>query len=356
MKAKLALLILGTFLPILLIAQTAELEPAASTVRQDSLIEVATGLHDMGNFDEAIKFYKSVLEENPANITALYEMSFSYFAKGDYGNCIKYSAEGLKYKSKLLPLFYMNMGSSLDIQGQTNEAIKVFENGIRIEPDNYLLRYNLALACFNKKDYEKAVEAVQSALKLKPTHPGSNLLLGTIYMNSGKKVAAVLAFSRFLSLEPATGRSGAVMQYIEQILASYVTKKDSMNFNISINPNAADEVNGDLGILETALALSHAARNIDKSEANSEIKSRIKEFKSLFRIMSETAGKQERKGFVWEYYAPYFIDLEKQGLTEAFVYYIYNCSGQDEIKNWIGNNTGEINKLIAWNKSYTSGK
>jgi hypothetical protein len=58
-------------------AQVTRVEPQPSTHRQDSLISVATGLHDDGNYDDAIAMYRRVLEENSSNVTALYEISYS---------------------------------------------------------------------------------------------------------------------------------------------------------------------------------------------------------------------------------------------------------------------------------------
>lgn len=360
MKTRIALLTLFTIFSLKLFAQTEGLQPVPSTERQDSLIEVATGLHDEGKYDEAIGLYKEVLQENPANITALYEISFSYFAKGDHDNSIKYASEGIKYKSKLLPLFYMNMGSSLDIQGKTDEAIKVYEEGITIQPNHYLLRYNLALALFNKKEYDKVLGTLHQGLKMNPSHPSSNLLLGNTYMTMGKGIPAIFAFMRFLVLEPKTGRSVNAVHDLEQILSSYVTRKDSMNIDITVRPDS-DEVNGDLSALETGIAMAHASQFIGndiskvvdiKEMKKSEIKFRVEEFQTLFSMMSEISEKQKHGGFIWEYYAPYFIDLQKQGYTEAFIYYIYNCSGQEEIKNWMAENKDKVRDFITWNKSY----
>lgn len=360
MKTRLAILTLCTIFSLRLFAQTEGLQPVPSTEKQDSLIEVATALHDEGKYDEAIDLYKKVLQENPANVTALYEITFSYFAKGDHDNSIKYSSEGMKYKSKLLPLFYMNMGSSLDIQGKIDEAIKVYEDGISIQPNHYLLRYNLALTLFKKQEYDKVLGSLHYGLKLNASHPSSNLLLGNTYMTLGKGVPAILAFMRFLVLEPQTGRSSNAVNNLEQILSSYVTRKDSMNINITVNTDS-DAVSGDLNALETGIALAHATQFIGNDVSKtvkipeikkSEIQFRVEEFQSLFNIMSELSEKKKHSGFVWEYYAPYFIDLQKQGHTEAFIYYIYNCSGQEEVKNWMAQNKNKVRDFMTWNKSY----
>src|SRR2546427_6308875 len=61
-----------------------KLDPIPSTERQSQLIKEGVALHDRGDYDGAVSRYAEVLRENPNNISALYEMSYSYFVKKDY--------------------------------------------------------------------------------------------------------------------------------------------------------------------------------------------------------------------------------------------------------------------------------
>src|ERR1700674_4851872 len=60
-----------------------KLEPTPSTESQKQLIKEGVALHDQGDYDAAISRYEQVLRENPKNVEALYEMSFSYYLKKD---------------------------------------------------------------------------------------------------------------------------------------------------------------------------------------------------------------------------------------------------------------------------------
>ena len=66
-----------------------KLEPAPPTDSQKQLIREGIALHDKGDYDGAISRYEAVLRENPNNVQALHEMSFSYFAKKDYQKSIE---------------------------------------------------------------------------------------------------------------------------------------------------------------------------------------------------------------------------------------------------------------------------
>ena len=60
------------------------LTPAPQTDRHRELLREAVRLHDKGNYDGAIAGYLEILKANPEDTSALYELGFSYSAKGEY--------------------------------------------------------------------------------------------------------------------------------------------------------------------------------------------------------------------------------------------------------------------------------
>src|SRR5512143_646712 len=73
--------------------------------------------------------------------------------------------------------------------------------------EDSLLHYNLGLAYYRNSDLQAAREHLQSAMKANPTHATSHLVLGHVYRAMNKRIPAIFAFSRFLVLEPNSGRS-----------------------------------------------------------------------------------------------------------------------------------------------------
>ena len=86
-------------------------------------------LHDKGQFDQAIAKYQEVLARSPSNATALFEMAYSYLAKKDYDKSFETARRGSEFKSELLPMFYDVMASSLDGQGQPQQAVEIVQEG-----------------------------------------------------------------------------------------------------------------------------------------------------------------------------------------------------------------------------------
>ncbi|MFH1197968.1 MAG: tetratricopeptide repeat protein [bacterium] len=330
-------------------AQDSLLTPSASTAKQDSLIKIGIALHDKGKFNEAIQAYESVLDENPSNTEALYEISYSCFANRDYDAAADYARDGLKYDSKYRPLFYLNLGNALDNLEEPQEAIEAYNKGMEIEPSYYLFPYNLGLTYYGIKNVDSARICFQSALKLNPQHPGSHLALANLYDFMNKNVPAVLAFSRFLILEPYSKRSPEAFDVMQQILSESV--KLSASVTITVSPDS-DAIDGDLRSLEVSLGLVHAARYSKTEEEKSEVQWLVYEFDKFFALMNNLSEKKAYPGFIWNYYVPYFTEMYRNRFTETFVHLILLCTDNDEVKTWIGSNAEMVTAFIEWNKGY----
>jgi len=345
-------IILGLFY-LQLQAQTPLLKPQSSNSEQDSLINIGTSLHDQGKYDEAISTYQDVLKRNPSNTVALYELSYTLFAKKDYNGAIQYSTEGAKYQSKHLSLFYLNIGSALDDLGKSDEAISTYHQGIQIDPMFHLFPYNLGLVFYRKNLLDSARFYYQKALELNPAHSSSNLALSMTYRDMGKKIPRLLALSRFLILEPTSQRSNDALNQLQSVLNKFVSvdKSNSQNINISVTPDS-DAVDGYMTVLDLSLAMTQATRHTDKGKGKTDLQWTVYTFQSFFQIMLELTEKESFDGFCWKYYAPYFIEMQRRGFTEAFVYLISRCSETEEVNNWFKSNTDKAKEFIAWNKSY----
>lgn len=176
--------------------------PATPTDEQK--IEIAKGarLHDQGNYIEAIAHFNQVLAESPDNVLAMHELAFSYFTAKEYEKALETARRGAQYKSPLLPRFYAMIGNCLDELGRREEAIELYKAGIERAPENSLLHFNLGISSMRVGDGPLARSEMEQAVSLDPNHVSSHFFLARLYQSQGYRVPAVLAFSRFLLLEP----------------------------------------------------------------------------------------------------------------------------------------------------------
>jgi hypothetical protein len=75
--------------------------------------------------------------------------------------------------------------------------------------------------------------------------------------------------------------------------------------------------------------------------------------KSFFQIMLEMVGREQAKlKFTGDYYVPCFIEMQKQGQVETFVYIIHAGSKDKEVGTWLDANMTKVRAFLDWNKQY----
>jgi tetratricopeptide (TPR) repeat protein len=65
---------------------------------------------------------------------------------------------------------YLNKAMALGKEQKYAEAILEMQKGLEVDPDNAEIWYNIGGAYYTVKDYQKALEAWEKTLQLKPDH------------------------------------------------------------------------------------------------------------------------------------------------------------------------------------------
>lgn len=87
-------------------------------------------------------------------------------------------------------------------RGNINEALRCFDESIRINPAFELAWFNKALAFFNLKKYDEALKYVNKALELKPKWVEALILKGMILINMGLNEDALRYLEKAISIDP----------------------------------------------------------------------------------------------------------------------------------------------------------
>lgn len=326
--------------------------PVQAQPEQEALLNEGVKLHDSGDYDGAIKKYESILSANPDNISAIYETGFSYFAKKDYKKALEMSQKGSEYASDLLPQFYMQIASCSNQLGDSKKAIDIYKKTIKEFPQTRLLNFNLAIAYVKLKKEDLAISSLKDELYLTPAHPTSHLLLGQLFRGNDYRIPAIFALSRFLVLEPQSGRSVDALAALQKLINGGVVAKDEKNIQIFIDPKEKKD-EGDFGSLQMALSVVSAGRFLEKNAKKSALEKEVEQFTGFFQIMLEMVGKEQSKlKFTGDYYVPYFLAMQKQGHVETFVYLIHSGNSDKEVGAWLDANMGKVRAFVEWNKQY----
>jgi tetratricopeptide (TPR) repeat protein len=99
-------------------------------------------------------------------------------------------------------LAHVNLGIALAGKGRPDEAIRQFQEAIRLKPDGVKAYYNLGTALLKKGQIDEAIRQFQETIRLKPDYAQAHNSLGIALARKGQLADAILQFQEALRLKP----------------------------------------------------------------------------------------------------------------------------------------------------------
>jgi tetratricopeptide (TPR) repeat protein len=329
--------------------------PTEATAEQKQLINDGVKLHDLKQYDEAIKKYEQVLKQNPTNDEALYEMALSFYNKNDTKNAVEAAYKLIQFKSNLGILGYGLIANILDDAGKPKDAVEVYqkaikqlENDAEFKPHLSNLYYNLGITYFRQKLYKEAREAEKKAVLLNFAYPSPNYLLAVVYQGTKYKVPALLAAARLISLEINTDRTKKSVDIFLSVLNGAKKDEKTGNINIFLDMNAPKD-EGDFGMYDLLLGtLTTVKAEKDKNKTENEIFADAVD--TMISLLSE--DKKLNSTFVGKTYIPFMAEMKSKGFSKTFAYLILQQSGNKAAQIWLNDNNQQGINFINWAKNY----
>ncbi len=321
----------------------------------DGLVQAGVILQDAGQADSAIAKYRQALELDKDNLLALEEMSYSFLSAGKYDESIGYAKAAIRTHpgDPELQTVYVSYGNALDGLGKTEKAIAIYNEGIKRFPVYYLLYFNRGISQNTLHKTDEAERSFQKSVSLNPDHPGSHHAIGHLLFNKNN-IPALLAFCRFLALEPAGRRAADNLENIQKLIRAHVTKSPEDRISVNISPDLLDtkktNQQNNFSSAELMLALSSAMDNDSSNINKTAVEKFIRKFSALCAYFKET--EKNGYGFYWDFYVPYFIEMNEKGLVETFAYIAFSSSKTPEVKEWMDAHQTEIDHFHTWSKGF----
>ena len=333
------------------------LTPSPLTPTQQKTLQEGVKLHDEKKYEEAIAKYKSILDENPECVAAMYELALTLEHKGEKLASMELANKGTKYISPELPLFYVLIANNLDDLGKPDDAIKIYLDGIKILEGNKdfgsyraSLEFNLGVTYLRQKKYTEARTVLKNAVEDNYSYPSPHFLLSYVYNGTKYKIPAFLAAARFISLEFSTQRTGTAVGIITEVLKPAAKDPKTGNINIFMDMNAPKD-EGDFGIFDLLLGTLTTVRG-DDDKGKSDNQMFIEAISSVIAILAE--DKKMQKTFIGKNYVPFMSDLKKNGHIDALgnmILYIKDNKNADAAK-WVAANDAKLSAFLKWAKEY----
>ncbi|MFO7707025.1 MAG: tetratricopeptide repeat protein [Desulfobacterales bacterium] len=184
-----------------------ELDAAASGQRNPAAAEAARNLGEAylagGNLIAALQQLKRAEMLNPEDHITMYDIGLVYYYRGRYDQAVEYLQQAIKLKPGYAPAIN-SLGNAYSAMGEWDKAIEAYE---RIIEDAFygtphFALSNMALAYYNKKDFDQAERHFQEALKMNPDFINALGGLGILYIEQGRYEEAVSKLERAVRKEP----------------------------------------------------------------------------------------------------------------------------------------------------------
>ena len=159
------------------------------------------------DYPKAIKAFRKVLEINPGSKEALNALGWCYYITGD----IEASGQIYKRASRLDSGYFRewnagawaDLGSAYEEKKEYAKAIDAYNKAIRIEPGYYPSWKKLAdLYRYKKNDPARAIDTCKRAIKTDRRNHRGWYNLGEIYFDNGEFDKAIYSFKQALKIEP----------------------------------------------------------------------------------------------------------------------------------------------------------
>lgn len=180
---------------------------------EDGHFQLASSIYYSKDANEAIDYLKKIIESYPDSELAAkafyeignvyvddYEVKDLHEAETNYRETIK-----INPKSKIAAKALNNIGQIYQNQKKKDNAIEMYKEVIKIDPDFEEAHYNLAATLEEKKMHKEALLEINEAIKLNPNNSSNYNVKGNIYWRKEyPKAKAIEAYKEAIKLDPTS--------------------------------------------------------------------------------------------------------------------------------------------------------
>jgi len=159
-----------------------------------------------GYFDQAEASFQLALRDDPSSAEAVYGLGSVYLKqqKTDEARASFERATTLRARyPDTLPNAWNNLGLLATREGRTAEAIRYFQEALRLSPDHLIALDNLGNAYRAQKQWDEARTVLERAVAVGPEDPEANYSLGMVFAQIGDIDRAYEYLQKALKFRPA---------------------------------------------------------------------------------------------------------------------------------------------------------
>jgi tetratricopeptide (TPR) repeat protein len=179
---------------------------------QTNLHETGRTFMRSGDFDNAILVLTRALQQEPKNIDIRKDLVMSYFYKRDYAKA-KDQLEPLIENDDADVVTYQIAGNIYKALEEVKDAEKMYKKAIKKFPNSGALHSEYGELLWAKKDYD-AIKEWEEGIKVDPSFAGNYYNAALYYFYTKDKVWALVYGEIFVNMESLTERAAAMKEIL----------------------------------------------------------------------------------------------------------------------------------------------
>lgn len=237
-------------------------EPDNAKAQYDAAFES----HSKGDLDDAVIYYRRAIALDPKMTDAYSNIGAALIAKKQYNEALEMLNKAAELDpantevKKLISEIKESQTSSkyqealsLHQQGKINEAIALYEEALKADPNNPEILTNLGAAYQTNKNYDAALAQYLKSIAIEPKSSVTYFYMGTTYYSKNQFEEAITNYKKALELDPGnqqikdslkSGIDGLVQNILSKALDAYNKKlydqaKITAEKALQVDPNSS---------------------------------------------------------------------------------------------------------------------
>lgn len=306
-------------------------------------IHDAVKLVDQGKYEEGITILKECEKTDPKDYVYPYEIAYAYSEKGNYKEAIS-QLEKIKNYPDIQDDYYVLLGNNYDYLDNPEQAIKVYNEGLKKFPSSGKLYLEKGVVYELQKKYSQAVQSYENGMKAAPSHPSNYYRASKLYLNSSDPFAGLIYGEIFVNLERTTPRTKEISKLLYEGYKKAV-KINSDSIKVDFCKNITIDIqkfknDGKFPFCVT-FGKHFSISILDFKEIN------LNTLSSIRRRFLKEFYLKDSKDYP-NLLIAYHKTMEDHNVFEAYNHYIFQMGDQEAFKLWMKDHEPEYNRFTDW--------
>jgi tetratricopeptide (TPR) repeat protein len=307
-----------------------------------ALVKEGLELNNARNYTGAIEKYKAALQLEPDNAAANYQLAFSLNAAGKGQEAIPYLQKVVQSNAsaEVRSSAWGLLGGIYDQSKQAKYAIDSYQKGLQLDSASYAMHYGLGLAYFRDHQYAAAECSAINALRLDTRQADAFRLYGLVTFHQDKRIPALMAFCRYLQLQPNGVKSAEVYSNMQSILQGGALKPE---------PGVArPRPDANTVALNQVITQSATAMGTRRYASASDLLSAQLQY--IFNATGRLAQKQTGHNTFFKSLTDYYLQLAQTDHMAAFARWLIQGTDKAAVA-WLRAHPQQVNAMEEWMKT-----